>query len=104
MHWESHTRAFYAHWISRYLDPREAPWKSVLDHWIKHEYYGGRTALLEAMQPGASIRADLPPQLSYFSAAIYAFNQLRVVHTPPKLTQEIQSDRSGHVAGTDLLT
>ena len=33
--WDIHVEAFYAQWGRRYLDPREAPWKSVLDHWIQ---------------------------------------------------------------------
>ena len=33
MHWGYHVEAFYAQWGVRYLDPREAPWKSVLDYW-----------------------------------------------------------------------
>ena len=35
MNWDIHVEAFYAQWGRRYLDPREAPWKSVLDHWIQ---------------------------------------------------------------------
>ena len=38
LHWESHCKAFYASWIIRFLDPRRAPWKDVLRHWISDEY------------------------------------------------------------------
>ena len=38
LHWEFHCKAFYASWIVRFLDPRRAPWKDVLRHWISDEY------------------------------------------------------------------
>ena len=38
LHWESHCKAFYASWIVRFLDPRRAPWKDILRHWISDEY------------------------------------------------------------------
>ena len=34
MHLKSHIKAFQAQWIVKYLDPRDSPWKDVLDHWI----------------------------------------------------------------------
>ena len=34
MHWPSTVRAYQAHWVRRYLDPREAPWKQVADFYI----------------------------------------------------------------------
>ena len=34
MHFRAHAEAFYAHWIRRYLEPGEAPWKRVVDRWI----------------------------------------------------------------------
>ena len=42
MHWDFHVEAFYAQWGRQYLDPREAPWKSVLDCWIGNKYHMGR--------------------------------------------------------------
>ena len=38
MHWRAHVKAFQMQWVLRYLDPRKAPWKDVLDHWIANEY------------------------------------------------------------------
>ena len=38
MHLRSHIKvnikAYQAQWVIKYLDPRRAPWKEVLDHWI----------------------------------------------------------------------
>ena len=34
MHIRSHIQAFKAQWIIKYVDPRDAPWKDALDHWI----------------------------------------------------------------------
>ena len=45
MHWHSHIKAFQMQWVLRYVDPREAPWKQVLDYWIADKYHVGRKIL-----------------------------------------------------------
>ena len=41
MHLRSHIKvnikAYQAQWVIKYLDPRRAPWKEVLDNWILHD-------------------------------------------------------------------
>ena len=44
MHWLSHVKAFQLQWVLRYIDPRDAPWKQVLDYWIADKYHVGRTS------------------------------------------------------------
>ena len=92
MHWESHVSAFYSQWISRYLDPRRAPWKDVLDYWIADNFHGGRTVLLEKIQDGASIATGLPPQLAYFSRCIREFEKLNVRREPAQPGPEVQAE------------
>ena len=46
MHWKSHTRAFYAQWIRRYLHPSNPPWKLVADVWLSAPYPTGRGTIL----------------------------------------------------------
>ena len=41
-----YVEAFYAQWIVKYVDPRCAPWKSVLNHWIANNYHAKRTVFL----------------------------------------------------------
>ena len=35
MHWPSHCDAYYATWIIRYLEPRRAPWKSIMSWFVR---------------------------------------------------------------------
>ena len=37
INWTNHVIAFQASWLLRYIAPREADWKLIIDHWI-----GGR--------------------------------------------------------------
>ena len=37
MHLRTHIKAYQAQWVIKYLDPRRAPWKEVLDNWILHD-------------------------------------------------------------------
>ena len=78
MHWDSHVTAFYAQWVCRYLDPREAPWKSVLDYFVKEEWWTGRASILAKMRARESVSETLPPQLSYFKRAFSAFESLQL--------------------------
>ena len=97
MHWESHVSAFYAQWVCRYMDPRRAPWKEVLDFWLADRWQGGRTAVLDMIQEdGAkgrkSIAADLPPRLSYFRRCVQEFEALAVRRLPEQYGPEVQSE------------
>ena len=46
MHIRNHITAFQAQWIIKYLDPRNAPWKDVLDRWILNDDQLGRGTIL----------------------------------------------------------
>ena len=57
MHWPSHCSAFYAQWVVRYLDPRRAPWKSIVHEWIADEHTG------DAIILGRSRHRDRVPHI-----------------------------------------
>ena len=66
MHWRAHVKAFQMQWVLRYLDPRKAPWKDVLDHWIANEYHVGRKIVMVPHAPGSkTLASHLPPRLLY---------------------------------------
>ena len=56
--WAAHTKAIRTHWVLRYLDPTQANWKLVLDHWI-WQHPPGRSGLL-TIEGGRSAAARLP--------------------------------------------
>jgi hypothetical protein len=60
MHLPSHILGFQAQWIQRYLDPRKAPWKNVLDRWIVTGDGLGRGAILTGTQRCATEPAACP--------------------------------------------
>ena len=77
MHWHSHVKAFQLQWVLRYVDPRDAPWKQVLDHWIASRYHVGRKILFVPHPAGAkSFASHLPPQLKYMRACFKEFQKL----------------------------
>ena len=65
MHWSSHVTAFKLQWVYRYIEPRDAPWKQVLDHWIAEPYRLGRAALLARHTKQIKFYRRLPIGLSY---------------------------------------
>jgi hypothetical protein len=50
--WEAHTAAIRILWLLKYRDGREAPWKLVLDQWLKRTYLG-RGALFSTLSVDA---------------------------------------------------
>ena len=73
-----HITAFQAHWMIRYLDPREAPWKQVLDYWLADDYKG-RGTLLTPLKPGETkLVKRLPHAATYEHLCINAFLQLDI--------------------------
>ena len=77
MHLPSHIKAFQAQWIIKYLDPRDAPWKRVLDHWILSDDQLGRGTVL--CSRGQSRLADrLPANATYIRACFHAFQELGI--------------------------
>ena len=85
MHFAHHADGFYAQWGRRYLDPREAPWKSLLDYWIADEYHLGRAALLITIGKHQRIWHDIPKRARYARRCIRTFEDLHIKHaaTPP---------------------
>ena len=85
MHLKSHIKAFQAQWIVKYLDPRDSPWKDVLDHWILRKDSGrqGQTTPLGRgviLTPGELARRAkrLPEASAYMRACFAAFAELDV--------------------------
>eukprot|EP00965_Chrysotila_dentata_P144934 4786175-Pleurochrysis_carterae.AAC.1 len=75
MHLAAHIKAIHASWIFRYLHPREAQWKQVLDEWIGVPRY----ALLHAL-PGQQrkILKRVPTEHHLISQALRAFWNLKL--------------------------
>ena len=78
MDWEIHVEAFYAQWGRRYLDPRKAPWKLVLDHYIANKYHIGRGILVAKLGSKERLWADVPKQARYARRCIRAFEDLHI--------------------------
>ena len=78
MDWEIHVEAFYQQWGRRYLDPREAPWKHVLDQFVADKYHIGRGILIAKVGSGDRLWTDIPKQARYARRCIWAFEDLHV--------------------------
>ena len=74
MHLPSHTKAFQAQWIIKYLDPRDSPWKEVLDHWFANTDRLGRGTLLSSN--GHHLRRRIPDRCKYLHACFDSFYEL----------------------------
>ena len=90
MHWESHVKAFRIQWIYRYLDPRRAPWKQVLDHWIAAPHFLERAALIAPHKD--SLANALPHSLRYLRRAIREFEDLGLTQilAPPNYSVQAE--------------
>ena len=75
IHIQSHITAFQAQWIIKYLYPRRAPWKTILDHWLlEPKTKRGRAIVL--IQDEGTLLAKLPEGATYMRACITAFKKL----------------------------
>ena len=90
MHISSHISAFQAQWIIKYLDPRDSPWKDVLDHWILRDDELGRGTLLSSDQEDFSDR--LPQRSHHMRSCLQAFASLRLTQDLSILTHESQGE------------
>ena len=45
LYWEGHVKALAGHWLLRYLDATNGPWKDVLDLWLAREWEGRGASL-----------------------------------------------------------
>ena len=86
----AHISAYQAHWIIRYLDPREAPWKLVLDHWLcnpspltssqyidKDQPRLARGIVL-AHVPHRDLAQLIPPSAEYVRQCLRSFESLNI--------------------------
>ena len=98
MHIESHIKAFKAQWIIRYLDPRDAPWKDVLDVWTQPvkpptpelDTQIGRGVILT---PGGAERDELiPDRCVYMKQCFAAFRELGVTQDTTVLDHRVQGE------------
>ena len=78
MSWDDHVTAFYAHWGRRYLDPREAPWKSVLDVWVANGFAVGRGIIVTCMRPSEFAFHGIPVRAAYARRCISEFERLNI--------------------------
>ena len=74
MHIRNHITAFQAQWIIKYLDPRNAPWKDVLDRWILNDDQLGRGTIL--CRRKTDYGAQLPDSCEYMKACFASFAEL----------------------------
>ena len=73
-HLESHIKAFQAQWIIKYLDPRDSPWKEVLDHWLDTDNRLGRGTI---MTPGGmDVFKRIPRRCTYIRKCFESFYEL----------------------------
>jgi hypothetical protein len=95
MHWPSHVKAFKAHWIRRYLDPREGPWKQVVDYYVA-DVNIRRAIVVAKLSDGSPrcVHADLPHKATHLRACFKAFEELRV--------EQDTSSVGPHIAGEPL--
>ena len=89
MHWLSHCEAFYAQWMIRYLHPRRAPWKEILDHWL-HGHIG--RAILVANVDREDILDKIPPGATYIRRCLSAFLSLKVTQNLDLLDETVQAE------------
>ena len=78
MHLPSHIQAFQAQWIIKYLDPRDSPWKNVLDHWFASDDRLGRGALVASSSHRSRLIQEIPARCTYIHARLVAFNDLNI--------------------------
>ena len=91
MHLPSHILGFQAQWIQRYLDPRKAPWKNVLDRWIVTGDGLGRGAILTGTEMRDRARR-LPASSHYMRACFEAFEELGVQQDLNLISHEVQGE------------
>ena len=91
IHIQSHITAFQAQWIIKYLDPRRAPWKTILDHWLlEPKTKRGRAIVL--IQDEGTLLAKLPEGATYMRACITAFKKLGLQQDIQLLDHESQGE------------
>ena len=91
MHLAAHILGFQAQWISRYLDPRESPWKNVLDYWMVTDDKLGRGAILTGREMKRRAR-NLPPSCQYMRECFEAFEELNIQQDQKNITFETQGE------------
>jgi hypothetical protein len=92
MHWISHTHAFYAQTIIKYLNPRRAPWKHVADHWLGKRHHIGRAFFLTHAGTLPEIANNLPPQLTYLRQCVKSFQALNLQRDLLHYGPEVQAE------------
>ena len=87
MSWHSHTQAFYAEWVVRYLHPADSQWKRVLDQLLlrnkrtgKSTHGEGRQTLICRLTSSqkTALMKNLPTKATYIKNAIRAFWRLGI--------------------------
>jgi len=93
MHWHSHIIAFQLQWVLRYVDPRRAPWKQVLDHWIATPHHIGRKITFVPHQRDAkSLASHLPTRLKYLRSCFREFQKLPLTQDTSTVTPHVAAE------------
>jgi len=81
MDWDSHVSAYYAQWIRRYLDPRQAPWKVAVDH-IFRDQIGtlgtGRAFIVSSHFQNADLLSSIPAGATLLRKAVREFRAMNL--------------------------
>ena len=90
MDWEDHAGTFQVEWITRYVAPGEAAWKTVLDSFLlydkrgKNIYPEGRQILFMNlnMRQKAKMLDRLPRKAEYMRGCLTKFWKLKIAPDP----------------------
>ena len=94
MHWPSHCDAYYSTWIVRYLDPRRAPWKSVMSWFIRDDVIGD--AILLSSSPDRNRHDSLPTGARYMRRCMISFHGLNLEQDTSMLDYTVQAEPLWH--------
>ena len=92
MHLRSHIAAFQAQWIIRYLDPRDAPWKHILDQWILLGEPETMERGIIMSRNGLTRAENIPASCDYMRACFKSFAQLNIRQESDLANHESQGE------------
>ena len=99
MSWAHHAKAFYAHWIVRYVDPTESQWKTLWDTLIlqdkngKNKFTGGRGILFDKITQAdaTKLRSTIPKRAAYMRECLKQHWALKY-KLDPQATEGIRAE------------
>ena len=80
MHWQSHIAGLQVHWLLKYKDATQSPWKQVLDRWFDREGEG-RGIIFTTVRPKDLWASDGPLETklpTFWKDALLEFKTLKL--------------------------